>query len=154
MNAKMKLKDREGKGLITTNKVPTCTLTKRILIIDDEADFAGTMQLLLEQEGFDVEVALSGPKGIEKAGDYDLILLDLKMPGMSGIEVMKEIRRKIGDKPVIVVTGMDLSEKEKKELTGSEYADDLIEKPASPVELVKHINLILGRKDRKGKRLT
>jgi DNA-binding response OmpR family regulator len=133
--------------------VPTCTLTKKILIIDDDADFASTMQLLLEQDGFEVEIALSGPKGLEKAGEYDLVLLDLRMPGMNGIEVMKKIKGKTGDKPVIVVTGMDLLEKEKKELTESEYIDDLIEKPTSHVELVKRINLQLKKKAGKGKRI-
>ena len=74
----------------------------RILVIDDEPDVREMLQFLLEEEGFQVETAPDGTSGIAKlAGrDYDLVLLDLMLPDLSGMEVLQRIRREDTELPV------------------------------------------------------
>ncbi len=79
----------------------------KILIIDDEANLRTMMQLTLEHSGYSVEVAEDGPSGLEKYrnGDhYDLVLLDQRMPGMNGMEVLQDIRRENPEAKVIMTT--------------------------------------------------
>ena len=68
---------------------------KRILVIDDEADIRESLDALLSQDGYAVELAESGTEGLRKAeaGNYDLILLDLMMPDRSGMDVLREVRQ-------------------------------------------------------------
>ena len=75
---------------------PLSITPKRILVIDDEADIRESLDALLEQDGYAVDLADSGTEGLRKAeaGNYDLILLDLMMPDRSGMEVLREIRER------------------------------------------------------------
>src|SRR5215470_18874004 len=77
-----------------------------ILIIDDEAEIRESLQTLLEFEGYDVEAAANGEEGIAKLGDrsFDLVLLDLALPGRSGIEILPEIRSIDPQISVIMIT--------------------------------------------------
>jgi DNA-binding response OmpR family regulator len=70
-------------------------MAKRILVIDDEASIRKSFELALEDSGYQVDTASSGAEGLEKkrSQPYDLIFLDLKMPGMSGVETLREIRK-------------------------------------------------------------
>ncbi len=79
---------------------------KRILVIDDEADIRESLDALLSQDGYAVDLAESGTEGLRKseAGNYDLILLDLMMPDRSGMEVLKEIRERDNETPVFMIT--------------------------------------------------
>ncbi len=79
---------------------------KRILVIDDEADIRESLDALLSQDGYAVELAEGGTEGLRKseAGNYDLILLDLMMPDRSGMEVLKEIRERDSETPVFMIT--------------------------------------------------
>ena len=79
----------------------------KILIIDDEPDFRTLTDMLLKRLGYDVSLAGNGWSGLElyRQEHPDVILLDLKMPGMDGVEVLKQIRTMDSKQPVIVLTG-------------------------------------------------
>ena len=81
-------------------------MTKRILVIDDEDAIRKSFELALEDSGYEVDTASSGMEGIEmlKSQSYDLVFLDLKMPGMNGVETLREIRKLNKDIPVYIVT--------------------------------------------------
>ncbi|WP_210505062.1 response regulator transcription factor, partial [Pantoea ananatis] len=81
--------------------------TKRVLIIEDDADAASVLEAYLKRDGYDVMVASNGMTGLEHVGRWqpDLILLDVMLPVMNGTEVLAAIRRS-GDTPVIMVTAM------------------------------------------------
>ena len=81
-------------------------MTKRILVIDDEDAIRKSFELALEDSGYQVDTASSGMEGIEmlKSQNYDLVFLDLKMPGMNGVETLREIRKLNKDIPVYIVT--------------------------------------------------
>jgi len=124
---------------------------KRILVVDDEPDFAGIVQTNLEKEGFEVEVAYSGVEGLEKvhANPPDAIVLDIMMPEMDGYKVCKELKadEKYADIPVILLTAVA------SHVTSTRYshhdgmsteADDYIAKPASAEEITDSIKRLLG----------
>src|SRR5271163_3982915 len=77
-----------------------------VLIIDDEAEIRESLQALLEMEGFAVETAATGEAGLQRIGEqpFDLILLDLAMPGRDGMDVLAEIRSHEPRLPVIMIT--------------------------------------------------
>ena len=83
------------------------TRTARILIVDDDEDMPIVAGLVLESSGHSVTIAQSGLKGIEAARQsvFDLLIVDLKMPGMSGAATIREIRSFRPDVPIIVMTG-------------------------------------------------
>lgn len=110
----------------------------KILIIEDDADIAEIERDYLDADGYQVAIAADGVSGLNAAlaGDYDLILLDLMLPGMSGFEVCRKLREKLTI-PILMVTalGDDLDK-----IRGLGLgADDYIEKPFSPMVLVAHI---------------
>lgn len=78
----------------------------RVLIIEDEINTATPVKMALELEGISADIANNGKQGLEKfeQGEYDLILLDLKMPGMSGEEVLTEVRRQDPFIDIIIYT--------------------------------------------------
>ena len=78
----------------------------RLLMVDDEAQFRSTTQKTLNRKGFDTILAASGEEALERLGqDPDVVVLDVKMPGMDGHQVLKEIRKRKPDLPVIMLTG-------------------------------------------------
>lgn len=89
---------------------------KRILIIEDEPDAAETMKLLLERGGYSVDYVLDPRKGLKMLGDYDLLILDIIMPVMSGREVLAEIKRKKIKIQIIVVSAVGLPGEVEREL--------------------------------------
>lgn len=80
----------------------------KILIIDDEPNVCQFIGEFLEFKGYEISSAYSGEKALALLGDnsFDLILLDLIMPGMNGLEVLEEIKRTEKDIPIIIVTGV------------------------------------------------
>ncbi|CEG94086.1 response regulator transcription factor [Propionibacterium freudenreichii] len=116
----------------------------RILIIEDEESYRDAMSFMLDREGFAVAAAPDGEQGLAEfdRNGADLVLLDLMMPGLPGIEVCKALRRR-SDVPVIMVTARD-SEVDK--VVGLELgADDYVPKPFSQRELVARIRAVLRR---------
>lgn len=79
----------------------------RILVVDDDLDHAESLAVILEMEGHDVTVAGSGEEALEKfsAGEFDLSFLDLKLPGMNGVEVLAEMRRRRPGSRAVLMTG-------------------------------------------------
>jgi DNA-binding response OmpR family regulator len=79
---------------------------KKIIVIDDESAIRKSFELALEDSGFEVKTASSGKEGLEmlKQGSYDLVFLDLKMPGMNGVETLAELRKRDKEIPVYIVT--------------------------------------------------
>jgi len=89
---------------------------KKILIIEDEPDVARGVQFLLDDAGYEATVALGGEEGLAKMKGFDLILLDLMMPKMSGRQVLKEMSKRSLKIPVIVVSAVGLPDTVKTEL--------------------------------------
>ena len=116
----------------------------KILIIEDEASFSEALSFLLQKEGYSINIADNGKDGLEqfKSQDFDLVLLDLMIPEMSGIEVCRAIRS-TSQVPIIMLTAKD-SEIDK--VVGLELgADDYVTKPYSSRELVARIKAVLRR---------
>jgi two-component system, OmpR family, response regulator ResD len=116
----------------------------KILIVDDEERIRRLLKMYLERENYVIEEAENGEIAIEKAlqSEYDLILLDLMMPGKDGIEVCKEIREKKST-PIIMLTAKG---EEINRVQGFEVGtDDYIVKPFSPREVVLRVKALLRR---------
>jgi len=120
---------------------------RHILVIEDERDLALVIQRHLEDSGFAVQIASRGDNGLQAAenGKFDLILLDLMLPGMDGIEVCRRLRRSNIQTPIVMVTARTT---EPDKVLGLEMgADDYIAKPFGIAELTARINAILRRID-------
>jgi DNA-binding response OmpR family regulator len=120
---------------------------RRIAVIEDEQTIAAAVAARLRTEGFDVEVAHDGPEGVDLVRRFapDLVVLDLMLPGLDGLDVCREIQRDRAV-PVVMLTARD-SETDK--LVGLGVgADDYMTKPFSPRELVARIRAVLRRADR------
>ena len=118
--------------------------TKRVLIIEDDADAADVLDAYLQREGYEVQIAGDGISGLDKALRWkpDLVLLDVMLPGMSGTDVLATLRRETRT-PVIMVTAMgDMPDK-----IGAlrEGADDYVVKPYNPGEVVARVQAVLRR---------
>jgi signal transduction histidine kinase len=107
----------------------------RVLVVDDEVRIQEACQRLLTQEGCDVELAANGIKGLKMIEEkhFDIILLDLMMPGMSGLEVLKDVKSRHPDTVVIIITGYATLEHSIE--TMKKGAFDFLSKPFSPQEL-------------------
>ncbi|MGE0879335.1 MAG: response regulator [Acidimicrobiia bacterium] len=116
----------------------------QLLIVEDEPSFAEALTVGLEREGFGVSIAVDGPSALERFEqiDPDLVLLDIMLPGLSGIEVCRQIRRK-SHVPIIMVTAKS---SEIDSVVGLEVgADDYVTKPYRLRELVARIRAVLRR---------
>ncbi|MFO8184676.1 MAG: response regulator [Candidatus Aegiribacteria sp.] len=118
---------------------------KRILIIDDEKNIRLTLSHAIEPMGFSVDSAVNGEEGLEKIAenDYDIILLDLKMPGMDGLEVLRRLREISEGVRVIIITAYGTIENAVEAM--KQGAVDYIQKPFSPKEIRDIISDIAGR---------
>lgn len=117
---------------------------KQIFVVDDEVNIRELIKKYLEKEGYKVTLFSNGEHVLSELGrlDPDLIVLDIMMPGIDGLELCKEIRKK-SDLPIIFVSARD---EEFDKILGLELgADDYISKPFSPRELVVRIKTILRR---------
>ncbi|MFU0827976.1 MAG: Stage 0 sporulation A-like protein [Lachnoclostridium sp.] len=116
----------------------------KILIVEDESKIARFVELELKHEGYEVEIATDGRSGLEKAlqKDVDLVLLDIMLPGISGIEVCRRIRLESAV-PVIMLTAKDdVTDK----VAGLDMgADDYITKPFAIEELLARIRVAINR---------
>ncbi|RQD70968.1 response regulator transcription factor [Halanaerobium polyolivorans] len=119
-------------------------MSKKILIIEDDAQIARFVELELEHEGYQVKKFDNGYDGINalKEDDYDLLLLDLMLPGLDGIEVCNKVRE-FSNLPIIMLTAKsELEDKVKGLDTG---ADDYLTKPFEIEELLARIRALLRR---------
>lgn len=120
----------------------------KILIVEDEAKIARFVELELKYEGYEVDIASDGRTGLEKAlhGEVDLVILDIMLPGLSGIEVCRRIRLE-SQVPIIMLTAKDdVTDK----VAGLDMgADDYMTKPFAIEELLARIRVSLNRQARK-----
>jgi DNA-binding response OmpR family regulator len=117
----------------------------RILIVEDEKKVASFIKKGLQQEGYAADAVYDGPAAVENAGafEYDLIVLDLMLPGKSGLEVLRDVRSKRPKVPVLVLTAKGAIQDKVTALdTG---ADDYLIKPFAFAELSARIRALLRR---------
>ena len=120
---------------------------KHILVVDDEADLVELISYNLKKEGFSVDAAMDGETALSKIkkGRYDLLVLDLMLPGIQGMEICRILRNDPKTKalPIIMLTARG---EEVDKILGLEMgADDYITKPFSPRELVARVKAVLRR---------
>jgi phosphate regulon transcriptional regulator PhoB len=128
--------------------------TKNLLIVDDEPDLVELVAYNLKKEGFSVTSAPNGEEALQKIRktEYHLILLDLMLPGMQGIELCRLLRNnpKTEHIPIIMLTAkVDETDKIRGLETG---ADDYMTKPFSPKELIARVNAVLRRSGERTKK--
>jgi DNA-binding response OmpR family regulator len=118
----------------------------RILVIEDEPGISGFLKQGLEEESYAVDVAEEGKLGLELAltGDYDLLLVDWMLPGLSGIEITRTFRKSFSDTPVIFLTAKDTADEAVFALQAG--ANDYIRKPFHFEELLARIRVQLRTK--------
>ena len=119
-------------------------MAKRILLVDDEPLILKGLKYSLEQDGYQTDSAMDGEEALEKffSGEYDLILLDVMLPGLDGIEVCQRVRER-SNVPIIMLTakGEDMDK-----ILGLEYgADDYMTKPFNILEVKERIKSIFRR---------
>lgn len=121
-------------------------MKQKILVVEDERITREGIEEFLKEKGFDVMTASDGEEALEKFRGASLVVLDIMIPKIDGIEVLKEIRR-ISDVPVIMLTA--ISDEMTQYNTFSELADDFVSKPFSLLILMKRIEALLRRKENK-----
>jgi two-component system alkaline phosphatase synthesis response regulator PhoP len=116
----------------------------KILVVDDEPSIANTVKAYLEQDGFSTFVVTDGPAALKAARTFkpDLIVLDVMLPGMDGIEILQQLRRESNVYVLMLTARADETDK----VIGlSVGADDYMTKPFSPRELVARVKAVLRR---------
>ena len=119
--------------------------TKHILVIEDDPDIGDMLGINLRDEGYSVEIATDGTSGLSrlKAKPYDLLVLDLMLPGIDGLEICREMRRMDHYQPIIIISAKAT---ETQRVLGLELgADDYLTKPFSVPELVARIRALFRR---------
>ena len=121
----------------------------RILVVDDDSRIAAALQRVLSYEGYDVDVAADGPSALDKATSQakDLIVLDVMLPGIDGIEVCRQLRGE-GDTPILMLTALDGVSDRVKGLDSG--ADDYLVKPFAYEELLARVRALLRRSSPNG----
>ncbi len=126
------------------------TAKSRVLLVDDEAAITDSLEPFLERSGFDVAVGQDGADGLALVKDFtpDLIVLDVLMPRMDGREMLRQLRRDGDWTPVILLT--QVGESTERAMAIEEGADDYLNKPFDPHELVARIRSVLRRAKTEG----
>ncbi|MFY9911324.1 MAG: response regulator, partial [Candidatus Sulfotelmatobacter sp.] len=119
-------------------------LAGAVLIIDDEAEIRESLQTLLELEGFAVETAASGEAGLQRIGEhpFDLVLLDLALPGRDGMEILGEIRAHESRLPVIMITAYGTVENAVRAMQSG--AANFVQKPWDNEKLLADVRAAVG----------
>lgn len=121
-------------------------MSKNILVIDDDEQVRLAFVLALEDEGFDLDTVESGEKGLEKikGRKYNLIFLDLKMPGLNGVETLRELRKLDKEVPVYIVTAFHQEFFDQlKNLRNDGIHFELVSKPMNRGQIILVTNSIL-----------
>jgi two-component system, cell cycle response regulator CtrA len=117
----------------------------RVLLVEDDSSITRTIQLMLKSEGMVIDTTDLGEDGLEiaKLYDYDIVILDLVLPDMDGVEVLRRLRQARVNTPVLVLSGLSQSENKIRCLASG--ADDYLTKPFDKRELVARIRAIVRR---------
>ena len=121
-------------------------MSERILVVDDEPAIGDAVAYALRASGFEVDTFADGESALEaaRATGYDVLVLDVRLPGLSGIEICRRLRDE-SDVPILILTAMDA---EVDRVLGLEAgADDYVTKPFSVAELVSRVRAILRRRE-------
>lgn len=115
----------------------------QILIVDDEANLRSTLAMILQRDGYRVSTASSGSEALRllKAGAYDLVFLDLKMPEMDGLTLLKEIRKQYPDMVITLLTAFATLDSSIEALR--EGANDYLLKPIDPPQILERVQHLL-----------
>jgi two-component system, OmpR family, response regulator RegX3 len=126
--------------------VPANGHGERILLVDDDAGVRDVVAFTLRREGYEVDEERDGPSALEsgRTGRYSLVVLDVMLPGLSGVDVCRELRAE-SDVPILMLTARDA---ESDRVLGLELgADDYVTKPFSSAELLSRVRAILRRRE-------
>ena len=126
------------------------TAPTRILVIDDDRAFRLSTAAILQGDGHETDVAANGEEGVQKLRDrrFDLLLLDLRMPGINGLALLEALRVWGHDIPILMISGFGTVDTAVRALhTG---ADDFLTKPVEPDVLVARVQELLGRRPNAG----
>lgn len=116
-----------------------------VLIVEDDVSLARALQKILQDNGYEVDVVHTGTDGLSwaESGYYDVVVLDVMLPGMDGFEVARQLRRRGVSTPVLLLTARDAVPDK---ITGLDAgADDYMTKPFSPAELMAHLRALTRR---------
>jgi two-component system OmpR family response regulator len=117
----------------------------QVLVVEDEVRLARALRRGLTADGFSVDIAVTGPSGLQAArdGEYDAVLLDVMLPGMSGYDVVRTLRAETNPVPVLMLSAKDGVHDQADGLDCG--ADDYLVKPVSYVVLLAHLRAVLRR---------
>jgi len=117
---------------------------KKALVIDDEQVVLDSVSKILTADNYDVDVSLSGLEGLDRAikGHYDIVLTDIRMPGIGGMRVLRDIKRAKPSLPVVIITGYATVKAAVQVM--KLVAADYLEKPFTPEQLLKAAASALG----------
>ncbi len=124
---------------------PTPPAALRLLVVDDEAGYLDVLSKRLTKRGIEVTTVRSGDDGIQvlRKNDFDVAIVDLRMEGMDGIEVLEIFKKMDPDLAVIILTGHGSAQAAKEGIAKGAY--DYLSKPCDLETLLKHINAAAGR---------
>jgi two-component system, chemotaxis family, CheB/CheR fusion protein len=116
---------------------------RRVLVVDDHADAAEALALLLQRDGWKTHVCLDGPAALEAVGPFapDIVLLDVFLPGIDGIEVCRRLKASVPDLPVVAITGWTRSVDHG--AAAAHGFDALVAKPVEPARLQALLRTLL-----------
>jgi two-component system, OmpR family, alkaline phosphatase synthesis response regulator PhoP len=120
-------------------------MSKKILVIEDEPTLARLLSYNLSQEGYETKVVDHGGEGLQAAQQqtYDLIVLDIMLPGLNGFEILQKLRQKGNKTPIIILTARNAEEEVVQGLKSG--ADDYITKPFGVAELLARVSAVIRR---------
>lgn len=133
-------------SLSDTTSVPAAELVPRIVVIDDEKRIADTLALILRSTGYVAEVAYDGPSGLAACSEVrpHLVISDVVMPGMSGIEVAIEIRKEFPDCGILLYSGQAATAQMMEEARSQGHDFELLAKPVHPLVLLEKVEQLTG----------
>ncbi len=117
----------------------------RVFIVEDDINLARALQKILQDNGYEVDAVHSGTEGLSwaESGYYDVVVLDVMLPGMDGFEVARQLRRAGVSTPILLLTARDAGPDKIAGLDSG--ADDYMTKPFSPAELMAHLRALTCR---------